>query len=546
MTSATQDPSRALIVLGMHRSGTSAFARCLNLLGAGIGEKLIEANWGNERGFWEDEDVVEVDKALLAAAGLAWHDVAPLPTGWLEREGVRAARARAVEIARREGSRHRLWVVKDPRMCRLVPLWRHAIEEAGGEPLWLLAVRSPAEVAASQARRDGFSPEKSNLLWLRHVLESELETRGSRRALVRYDDLLADWRALLARVARELDVVWPVPLDAAAARIEEFLSRRLRHFAIDDRLVAHDPRTSRWVREVYEALDERRGEPEAQRSATLDRVRGEVEAADAVFVPLLRAAAEEGESLRATVASEHAGWSAALGQLDGARAEIGRLSGEIGRLEAEVEQGQRRLAEASAEARARLEALRARARGLAELVEAYRGRRVLRLIDRFRSVGDLSSAIAPAFRQLLDDSHLFGAGLRGWALAPSESLHRLPWIEYELDLARPGLCAVLLAPALDLPLCAGELEIEIGPPRGEPLRRARISATELREDAPARLCFDAIPESRGRRLSMRVRAVGVDGPLRLFQWVRPALGGLGPRCTRPFCGFEFGEVGARA
>ncbi|MFM8411633.1 MAG: sulfotransferase family protein, partial [Alphaproteobacteria bacterium] len=55
---------RAIVVAGMHRSGTSAFVRCVNLLGAGIGEKLIPANWGNERGFWEDEEVVAADDAL--------------------------------------------------------------------------------------------------------------------------------------------------------------------------------------------------------------------------------------------------------------------------------------------------------------------------------------------------------------------------------------------------------------------------------------------------------------------------------------------------
>ncbi|MEY4950799.1 MAG: hypothetical protein RL698_3010, partial [Pseudomonadota bacterium] len=56
---------RAIVVAGMHRSGTSAFARCVNLLGAGIGERLIPTNWGNERGFWEDEEVIAADDALF-------------------------------------------------------------------------------------------------------------------------------------------------------------------------------------------------------------------------------------------------------------------------------------------------------------------------------------------------------------------------------------------------------------------------------------------------------------------------------------------------
>jgi len=285
MTRASAAPaaSRVLVVLGMHRSGTSALARCLSLLGAGIGERLVPANWGNERGFWEDEEVVATDDAALASLGLTWHDPSPMPDGCWARPALAEARRRLMAVVRGESARHPLWVVKDPRISRLVPLWRSIFAECGVEPLFLLSMRHPAEVAASQARRDGFPAAKSNLLWLRHVLEAELHTRGAARVVVRFDDLLSDWRAALERVGEVLGVAWPVALADAAPAIEEFLSRSLRHFSVGDRAVDAAGELDAWSRAVYEALDARVGAPSDAATSTLDRVRAEMEESDRIY-----------------------------------------------------------------------------------------------------------------------------------------------------------------------------------------------------------------------------------------------------------------------
>ena len=51
---------KVILVLGMHRSGTSAVTRCLNLLGAEIGSKLLPPAEDNRSGFWEHADVVSI------------------------------------------------------------------------------------------------------------------------------------------------------------------------------------------------------------------------------------------------------------------------------------------------------------------------------------------------------------------------------------------------------------------------------------------------------------------------------------------------------
>ncbi len=84
---------QAILVLGMHRSGTSALTRVLNLLGAELGSRLMPAVSGNnENGFWENQDAVDIHEALLSDLGRNWHDIREMPAGWAASDA--AARAR--------------------------------------------------------------------------------------------------------------------------------------------------------------------------------------------------------------------------------------------------------------------------------------------------------------------------------------------------------------------------------------------------------------------------------------------------------------------
>ncbi len=230
MNAMTGHSSRAILVLGMHRSGTSAVTRVLNLLGAGLGTRLMPPMPGsNEKGFWENLDAVDIDDRLLTGIGRSWHDVRDMPDGWLDSVAAADADAAITRLIRTDLATSPLWAVKDPRMCRLAPLWLRALADCNVRPGILFVVRHPLEVAASLQARDGWSRARSLLLWMQHVLEAERATRGCPRVMVTFDQILEDCSGSMARVSRALGVTWPRSFDEARGEIEAFLDVGARH-----------------------------------------------------------------------------------------------------------------------------------------------------------------------------------------------------------------------------------------------------------------------------------------------------------------------------
>ncbi len=167
-------PATALLVLGMHRSGTSALTAVLNDLGASLGNELVAANDDNPGGYFENAGAVTAHEMLLAELDRGWEDLRELPEGWLQSAAGKRAQAGIAALLREEFAGVPLWALKDPRLCRLLPLWRPALAEAGIEAKALFVLRNPDEVAASLGKRDGIGAEIAHLLWLRHFLDAEV------------------------------------------------------------------------------------------------------------------------------------------------------------------------------------------------------------------------------------------------------------------------------------------------------------------------------------------------------------------------------------
>jgi hypothetical protein len=277
----------ALLVLGMHRSGTSVLTRVLSLMGADLPSRLLAANQENETGYWESEELSQLQEELLQSAHLAWDHSAAFPQAWYETRLAGNFRHRAMEILRRDFGGSRMFVLKDPRMSLLVPFWTALLQEFGADPVFIISVRDPLEVAGSLGKRNQFSAQKSMLLWLRYMLDAQRATEGLRRCHVAYHDLLTDWRAVVGFIARKTGIVWPRAASEAAAEIESLISSNLRHQRAAFGAIASDPSVNWRVKQAYAVALAAAGGDESALREINDRINASLEAAIAMFDPLI-------------------------------------------------------------------------------------------------------------------------------------------------------------------------------------------------------------------------------------------------------------------
>lgn len=240
---------KVLLVVGMHRSGTSALAGALSILGVDLGEDLLPAKSGeNERGFFELKEVHSYHDRLLMSGGRTWDSPWPLTSSWLDRFATQSRKAELSGILERNFTNSNLWAVKDPRLCQLLPLWREVLADLGVDVAVIHISREPQAVAASLANRNGFRTDKSGALWLEHNLTAEHESRGLRRAFLTYEDLIERKMGALEQVGTELGVEWPRGRESMG--IETFLTRDLDHSR--DRSLEQNLEFGRWTESVSE------------------------------------------------------------------------------------------------------------------------------------------------------------------------------------------------------------------------------------------------------------------------------------------------------
>jgi hypothetical protein len=212
--------SRGVVVLGMHRSGTSAAARVVNLLGVPLlAGDLLPADEANPRGYWESRALRRFDDELLEAVGGSWSRP-PAAPDWSQANGL-AERALESFGASLGGE----WVWKDPRVSVTLPFWRSA---AGIEPAVVFVHRDPREVAASLARRDGFSARRSLALWERYVRSALAAAEGLPAYVTEYAELVSDPDGWAARVGDWLREVGMRVDGARPGEVAAFVDAGLR------------------------------------------------------------------------------------------------------------------------------------------------------------------------------------------------------------------------------------------------------------------------------------------------------------------------------
>ena len=232
-----------VVVLGMHRSGTSIITGMLEKLGGSVGETPMPAAPENPDGFWENEEVVLLNEAYLDKLRSCWADPHLLPEDVWQDEITTKFRKKADKLLKREYTGHEMALVKDPRMCRVMPLWEPIFNEHFQRIVCVVASRPFPEVVLSLARRNEFSAYLGTLLWIQHVLLAERYSRPFPTFFTSFTKITTEPDSIATALADFISVTDKNKISEAAGMVKP----QLRTKASDDKMA--------WLRENNPAFE---------------------------------------------------------------------------------------------------------------------------------------------------------------------------------------------------------------------------------------------------------------------------------------------------
>ncbi|NOR86408.1 MAG: hypothetical protein GQ527_02240, partial [Bacteroidales bacterium] len=195
-----------IFILGMHRSGTSATSGCLSILGYQLGKRIVPAGKPNEKGYFENDSINRFNEDILDLLNAKWHDTMYLPDKWWKDDRLISFKLRLKEIIYEEFSTDDDFVIKDPRISILLPLYSAVFKELKLVTKVIINFRNPLEVASSLKKRDNLSLSKSLLLWMDATLKAEELTREMPRIFVDYNSLLAQPFSSIQQISNQLQL----------------------------------------------------------------------------------------------------------------------------------------------------------------------------------------------------------------------------------------------------------------------------------------------------------------------------------------------------
>lgn len=217
-----------ILIPGMHRSGTSAISGVLNILGIYHGSKLMPEASDNSKGFYENQLLYEINKTMLQEMGSNWQDI------FFTEEKLKLLNdtSKLEQLLQEEFRYSQYFTIKDPRLAYLFPVYGKALKNLDINLKVILPLRNPLEVAASLKARNGFSEEKSMLLWLHHFLLAERFSRGYPRVFTTFDQLVEDPECVVQMIDDHLGIDLTGIYADKKEQVKEFLTPRMKHHSI--------------------------------------------------------------------------------------------------------------------------------------------------------------------------------------------------------------------------------------------------------------------------------------------------------------------------
>jgi hypothetical protein len=189
-----------VVIIGMHRSGTSAVANAVARLGFALPDEtdLITPGPYNERGYWESRRFVTYNDRILQYLGGTWSSPPNPLVRWEDSKSPELVELKsgARDFSLREFTEAHM-VLKDPRLCLVLPLWRQVFDRP---PVAVLVLRDPLEVARSLEHRNDFPVSFGLALWRRYVQQSVAAVEGLPVFVADYQSILQDPRTSIGEL----------------------------------------------------------------------------------------------------------------------------------------------------------------------------------------------------------------------------------------------------------------------------------------------------------------------------------------------------------
>ena len=243
-----------VLVLGMHRSGTSLCSHILSALGVDMADKIpgpgaTSPTPDNPRGHWERWEVVEFHDRILRLFNRDYlgrfHDFA-LPVAWWADPRVAQIKGEIVAfLEQRMGAGY--FGFKDPRTVRLMPVWHQIFNELKLAPKVVLCLRNPAQVARSLNARDGLDSEIGEYRWLIHMIDFFRYGSNFDYCAVKYEDWFDNPAANVEKLQKFLDLPWQQSEADLALLLSDVIDPGARHDA-----PTHQEASQPLVRTLYQ------------------------------------------------------------------------------------------------------------------------------------------------------------------------------------------------------------------------------------------------------------------------------------------------------
>jgi lipopolysaccharide biosynthesis protein len=224
---------KCIVVLGMHRSGTSAMAGLLEIFGVYLGENLLREN--NEKDGleqFENRTIYDLNEQLLESVGSSWDDISKIKISKFNNKKSKEIINKIKLTLFNDFGSNKLFCIKDPRISLLIPIYVEIFNDLEIEPYFIIMNRNHIEVARSLEERNGFLFRKSFSLYDKYYDSIHNSILDNKKIELEFDNLITNTKDCYNLIQKKFELELK-PFSKINSSIKSFLDPKLKYHNLD-------------------------------------------------------------------------------------------------------------------------------------------------------------------------------------------------------------------------------------------------------------------------------------------------------------------------